>query len=52
MEGRELHVGPVAHDVLPPGLRLDYYPDSETRGLDIMTPVLMSSLLSGLVGNI
>ena len=52
MEGRELHVGLVAHDVLPPGLRLDYDPDSGTRGLDIMTPVLMPSLLSGLVGNI
>ena len=52
MEGRDLHVGPVAHDVLPPGLHLDYDPDSETRGLDIITPVLTPSLLSGLVGNI
>ena len=48
----ELHVGPVAHDMLPPGLRLDYDPDSKTRGLDVMTPGLMPSLLSGLVGNI
>ena len=45
-------MGPVAHDVLPPGLQLDYDPDSETRGLDVMTPVHTSSLLSGLVGNI
>ena len=45
-------MGLVAHDVLPPGLRLDYDQDSETRGLDVMTPVLMPSLLSCLVGNI
>ena len=51
-EGRAFHVGPVAHDVLPPRLQLDYDPDSEARGLDIMTPVLMPSLLSGLTGNI
>ena len=51
-KGREFHVGQVAHNVLPPGLQLDYDPDSETRGLDIMTPVLTPSLLSGLVGNI
>ena len=45
-------VGLVTYDVLPPGLRLDYDQYSETRGVDIMTPVLMPSLLSGLVGNI
>ena len=38
--------------MLPPGLRLDYNPDSETRGLDVMTQVLTPSLLSGLIGNI
>ena len=32
MERRDLHVGPVAHDVLPPGLQLDYDLDSKTRG--------------------
>ena len=52
MEGREIHVGPVAHDVLPPGLQLDYDLDSETRVLDVMAPVLTPSLLSGLTGNI
>ena len=52
MEGRAFHVGPVTHDMLPPGLRLDYDPGFKTRGLDVMTPVLMPSLLSGLTGNI
>ena len=51
MEGREFHVGPVAHDVLSPGLRLDYDLDSKTRVLDIMAPVLTPSLLSGLTGS-
>ena len=45
-------VGPVTHDILPPGLQLDYDPDFETRGLDVMAPVLTPSLLSGLTGNI
>ena len=45
-------MGPVAHDMLPPGLRLDYDLDSKTRGVDIIAPVLTLSLLSGLVGNI
>ena len=52
MEGRAFHVGSVAHDILPPRLRLDYDPDSEARGLDDMMPVLMPSLPSGLTGNI
>ena len=30
MEGRELHMGPVAHDVLPTGLRLDCDPCYDT----------------------
>ena len=51
-EGRDIGVEPVAHDVLPPGLRLDYDPDSKTRGVDDIAPVLTPSLLSGLVGNI
>ena len=42
----------VAHDVLPPRLHLDYDPDSETRGVNDIAPVLTPSLLSGLVGNI
>ena len=45
-------MGPVAHDILPPGLRLDYDPGLKTRGLDVMAPVLMPSLLSGLTGNV
>ena len=51
-EGRDIGVEPVAHDVLPPGLHLDYDPDSETRGVDDIAPVLTPSLLSSLVGNI
>ena len=43
---------PVAHDVLPPGLRLDNDPDSKTRGVNDIAPVLTPSLLSGLVGDI
>ena len=51
-EGRDIGVVPVAPDVLPPGLRLDYDPDSEMRGVDDIAPVFEPSLLSGLVGNI
>ena len=52
MEGRDISVGPVAHDVLPSGLRLDYDPDFKTRGVDDIAPALTPSLLSGLMGNI
>ena len=52
MEGRDIGVEPVAPDVLPPGLHLDYDPDSKTRGVDDIAPVLTPSLLTGLVGNI
>ena len=52
MEGRDVGVGLVAHDVLPPGLCLDYDLDSKARGFDDITPVLTPFLLSGLVGNI
>ena len=51
-EGRDIGVGRVAPDMLPPGLHLDYDPDSKTRGVDDIAPVFTSSLLSGLVGNI
>ena len=51
-EGRDIGVWLVAPDVLPPGLCLDYDPDSETRGVDDIAPVFTPSLLSGLVGNI
>ena len=43
---------PVAHDMLPPKLCLDYDLDSKTRGVDDIAPVLTPSLLSGLVGDI
>ena len=50
-EGRAFHVGLIAHDILPPGLRLDYDLGLDARGLDVMAPVLMPALLSGLAGN-
>ena len=52
IEGRDIGVGLVAHDVIPSGLRLAYDPDFKTRGIDDIAPALTSSLLSGLVGNI
>ena len=51
-KGRDIGVGPVAPDMLPPGLCLDYDPESETRGVDDIAPVFTPSLLSSLVGNI
>ena len=45
-------MGPVAHDVLPSGVCLDYDPDFKARGVNDMAPVLTPSLLSSLVGNI
>ena len=52
MEGSYIGVELVAHDMLPPGLCLDYNPDSKTRGINDIAPVLTPSLLSSLVGNI
>ena len=52
MEGRDIGVGPVTHDVLPSGVCLDYDPDFETRGVNDIAPVLTPSLLSSPVGNI
>ena len=52
MEGRDIGVGLVAHDVLPSRLCLDYDPDFQTRGVDDIASALTPSLLSGLVGNI
>ena len=52
MEGRDIGVEPVAHDMLPPGLCLDYDPDFKPRGVDDIAPALTPSLLSSLVGNI
>ena len=52
MEGRDIGVGLVAHDVLPSRLCLDYDPDFQTRGINDIAPALTPSLISGLVGNI
>ena len=51
-EGRDINVGQVAHDVLPPGLHLGYDLDFQTRRVDDIAPTLAPSLLSGLVDNI
>ena len=52
MEGRDITLGQVAHDVLPPGLHLDYDLDFQTRRVNDIAPTLTPSLLSGLVDNI
>ena len=52
MEGRDIGIGQVAHDVLPPRLCLDYDLDFQTRRVDDIAPTLTPSLLSGPVGNI
>ena len=52
MEGRDISLGLVAHDVLPPRLCLDYDLDFQTRRVNDIAPTLTPSLLSGLVGNI
>ena len=52
MEGRDIGVELVTHDVLPPRLCLDYDPNSKTREVNDIAPVLTPSLLSGLVGDI
>ena len=52
MEGRDIDLGLVAHDMLPPRLHLDYDLDFQTRRVDDIAPTLTPSLLSGLVGNI
>ena len=52
MEGRDINLGQVAHDVLPPGLHLDYGLDFQTRRVDNIAPTLTPSLLSDLIGNI
>ena len=51
-EGRVLHAGLVTPDILPPGLRLDWDPGLDSRELDVMAPVLMPALLSGLAANV
>ena len=51
-EGRVLHAGLVTPNILPPRLRLDQDPGLDSRELDVMAPVLMPALLSGLAANI
>ena len=50
--GRDIDLEQVAHNVLPPGLHLDYDLDFRTRRVNDIAPTLTPPLLSGLVGNI
>ena len=50
--GRDIDLEQVAHNVLPPGLHLDYDLDFRTRRVDDIAPTLTPPLLSGLVGDI
>ena len=51
-EGRDIDLEQVTHNVMPPGLHLDYGLDFLTRRVDDIAPTLTSPLLSGLVSNI
>ena len=51
-EGRDIDLEQVTHNVIPPGLHLDYGPDFLTRRVDDIAPTLTSPLLSGLTSNI
>ena len=51
-EGRDINLEQVTHNVMPPGLHLDYGPDFLTRRVNDIAPTLTSPLLSGLVSNI
>ena len=51
-EGRDIDLEQVTHNMIPPGLHLDYGPDFLTRRADDIAPTLTSPLLSGLVSNI
>ena len=52
MAGRDTDLEPVARNVLPPGLHLDYDLDFQTRRVDDIAPTLTPPLPSGLVGDI
>ena len=52
MAGRDINLEQVAHNVLPPGLHLDYDLDFRTRRVNDIAPTLTPSVLSGLVGDI
>ena len=51
-EGRDIDLEQVTHNVMPPGLHLDYGLDFLNRRVDDIALTLTSPLLSGLVGNI
>ena len=51
-EGRDINLEQVTHNLMPPGLHLDYGLDFLTRRVDNIAPTLTSPLLSGLVSNI
>ena len=50
--GRDIDLEQVAHNVLPPGLHLDYDLDFQTRRVNDIAPTLTPPLLSGLVDDI
>ena len=50
--GRDIDLEQVAHNVLSPGLHLDYDLDFQTRRVNDIAPTLTPPLLSGLVGDI
>ena len=52
MEGKDIDLEQVVHNVLPPGLHLDYDLDFRTRRVNNIAPTLTPPLLSSLVGNI
>ena len=52
IEGRDIELEQVTHNMMPPGLHLDYGPDFLTRRVNDIAPTLTSPLLSGLVSNI
>ena len=51
-EGRDIDLEQVVHNMLPPGLHLDYDLDFQTRRVDDIAPTLTPPLLSSLVGSI
>ena len=51
-EGRDNDMERVTHNVMPPGLHLDYGLDFITRRVDDIALTLTSPLLSGLISNI
>ena len=48
-EGRDINLGQVAHDILSPGLHLDYNLNFQSRRVDDIAPTLSTFLLFSLV---